>query len=101
MGALPLPVKSDLPELPPAETWVNIRALGAKGDGSSDDTEVLRRAIAQHRAIYFPTGNYVVSGTITLKQGTVLIRLHPPAAQIHLLDSTPALHGVRPPHPTI
>src|SRR5260370_30433308 len=101
MGALPLPVKSDLPELPPAETWVNIRALGAKGDGSSDDTEVLRRAIAQHRTIYFPTGNYVVSDTITLKQDTVLIGLHPSVTQIDLPDSTPAFQGVGPPKPLI
>jgi sugar lactone lactonase YvrE len=101
IGALPLPVKSDLPDLPPAETWVNIRSLGAKGDGFSDDTEVLRRAIAQHRTIYFPTGNYVVSDTITLKQDTVLIGLHPSATQIDLLDSTPAFQGVGPPKPLI
>lgn len=101
IGALPAPVKSDLPELPPADTWVNIRSLGAKGDGSSDDTEVLRRAIAQHRAIYFPAGNYVVSDTITLKPDTVLIGLHPSATQIDLPDSTPAFQGVGPPKPVI
>ncbi len=101
MGALPALVKSDLPELPPPDTWVNIRSLGAKGDGSSDDTEVLRRAIAQHRTIYFPTGNYVVSDTITLKQDTVLIGLHPSVTQIDLPDSTPAFQGVGPPKPLI
>ncbi len=36
------------------DTWVNIRSLGAKGDGTTDDTEVFRKAIADHRAIYLP-----------------------------------------------
>jgi sugar lactone lactonase YvrE len=101
IDALPPPLKSDLPELPPAETWVNIRSLGAKGDGSSDDTEVLRKAIAQHRTIYFPAGNYVVSDTITLKQDTVFVGLHPSMTQIDLLDSTPAFQGIGPPKPLI
>jgi sugar lactone lactonase YvrE len=101
LDALPAPVKSDLSELPPADSWVNIRSLGAKGDGSSDDTEVLRKAIAEHRAIYFPAGNYVVSDTIALKKDTVLIGLHPSATEIDLLDSTPGFQGVGPPKPLI
>src|ERR1039457_1058083 len=38
--AMPAPVQSDLPELPPRDTWVSIRALGAKGDGATDDTAI-------------------------------------------------------------
>ena len=94
LAAMPAPVKSDLPDLPARDSWVNIRSLGAKGDGATDDTAVLRKAIAGHRAIYFPTGKYVVTDTITLKPDTVLIGLHPSAAQIDLLDGTPAFQGV-------
>ncbi len=95
------PAKSDLPDLPARETWVNIRLLGAKGDGSTDDTAAFRAAIAQHRAIYLPTGHYVVTDTLTLKQDTVLIGLHPSASQIDLLDGTPAFQGVGSPKPMI
>jgi sugar lactone lactonase YvrE len=101
LAAMPAPVKSDLPDLPARDSWVNIRSLGAKGDGATDDTEVLRKAIAEHRAIYFPTGKYVVTDTITLKPDTVLIGLHPSAAQIDLVDGTPAFQGVGAPKPMI
>src|SRR5208337_4778595 len=90
LSAMPLPVASDLPDLPARDTWVNIRSLGAKGDGSTDDTEAFRKAIAGHRAIYLPTGRYVVSDTIVLRPDTVMIGLHPSATQIDLLDSTSA-----------
>ncbi len=82
LNALPAPAASDLPGLPPAGTWVNIRSLGARGDGSADDTAVFRKAIAEHRAIYLPTGRYIISDTLTLRPDTVLIGLHPSTTQI-------------------
>jgi sugar lactone lactonase YvrE len=94
LKALPDPVESDLPDLPARDTWVNIRALGAKGDGSTDDTAVFQKAIAGNRAIYLPSGKYVVTDTIALKPDTVLIGLHPGSTQIDLLDRTPAYQGV-------
>ncbi len=101
LTALPPERKSDLPSLPPAETWVNIRTLGAKGDASTDDTDAFRKAIAEHRAIYLPSGKYVVSDTLTLRPDTVLIGLHPSATEIVLLDRTPAFQGVGGPKPMI
>jgi sugar lactone lactonase YvrE len=94
LNAMPAPAASDLPGLPPADTWVNIRSLGAKGDGAADDTAAFQKAIAEHRAIYVPTGKYIISDTLTLRPDTVLIGLHPSATQIDLLDSTPAFQGV-------
>src|ERR1700733_15272988 len=73
LSELPQAVKSDIPDLPPLDTWVNVRSLGAIGDGVADDTNALRRAIAQHRAIYLPSGQYRVTDTITLNEDTVLI----------------------------
>ena len=101
LETMPPPAPSDLAPLPPADTWVNIRTLGAKGDGVSDDTAVFRKAIAAHRAIYLPSGHYVISDTLPLGPDTVLIGLHPLAAQLDLLDRTAAFQGVGPPKPMI
>lgn len=94
LGSMPPPVASDIPDLPPMNTWVNVRTIGARGDGVTDDTAVLKKAIAEHRTLYFPAGQYLVSDTITLKPDTVLIGLHPSITRIFLADSTPAFQGV-------
>ncbi|HLK69339.1 MAG TPA: glycosyl hydrolase family 28-related protein [Bryobacteraceae bacterium] len=100
LQAMPDPVPSDLIPLP-AEPWANIRSLGAKGDAVTDDTEVFRNAIANHRAIYVPSGKYVISDTLQLRPDTVLIGLHPSATQIDLLDRTAAFQGVGGPKPMV
>ena len=79
--------------VPPMGTWVNVRSLGLKGDGVTDDTAALQKAIAEHKVLYLPIGNYVVRDTITLRPDTVLIGLHPNLTQIDLLDSTPGFQG--------
>ena len=101
LKAMPEPVKSDLTPLPPGNTWVNVRSLGAKGDGVTDDTAAFRKAIAEHDAIYVPSGFYVVSDTLTLRPGTALIGLHPLATQLDLLDRTEAFQGVGAPKPLV
>jgi sugar lactone lactonase YvrE len=90
---MPEPVASDLAPLPPCETWANIRDLGAKGDGHTDDTAAIQNAIASHRAIYFPSGFYVVRDTLKLRLDTVLIGLHPGATQIILPDGMAGFAG--------
>ncbi|MGA2258078.1 MAG: SMP-30/gluconolactonase/LRE family protein, partial [Thermoguttaceae bacterium] len=94
LTALPPAVASDLASLPTGDTWVNLRDLGAKGDGKTDDTGVFLKAIAEHRAIYLPTGFYVVHDTLSLRPDTALIGLHPGATQIVLPDGTPAYQGL-------
>lgn len=79
--------------LPPMNQWVNVRSLGLKGDGVTDDTAALQKAIAEHDVLYLPAGNYVVKDTITLRPDTVLIGLHPNQTQLDLLDSTPGFQG--------
>jgi len=93
LSALPPPVPSDIPPVPSQNTWVNLHTLGAKGDGVTDDTAAIKKAIADHRTIYFPSGRYIVTDTITLKPDTVLIGLSPTTTQIDLPDSTPAFQG--------
>jgi hypothetical protein len=101
LSALPPPAASDLPNLPARGSWVNIRTLGAKGDGLTDDTAVFRKAIAEHRAIYVPSGYYVVTDTLTLRPDTAIIGLHPNRTQILVPDRTPAFQGVGGPKPLI
>lgn len=90
---LPAPVPSDIPPMPASDTWVNVRTLGVIGNGLADDTAALRAAIAEHRVLYFPTGWYNISDTLTLREDTVLIGLHPARTIINLPDDTPAFTG--------
>jgi hypothetical protein len=97
LSRMPPAVASDLAPLPACDSWVNLRELGARGDGSTDDTAVLQKAIGAHRALYLPSGFYVVRNTLTLRPDTVLIGLHPGATQIILPDGTPAYQGAEGP----
>src|ERR1039458_3960255 len=87
--------------LPPTREWVNLRALGAKGDGATDETALIQKAIAEHRVIYIPTGHYIVSDTLRLRPDSVLIGLHPNQTQIDIPDSTPGFQGPGPPKPLL
>jgi hypothetical protein len=101
LKAMPAMALKDIPSLPAMNTWVNIRELGAKGDGTSDDTKIFQDAIEKYPNIYLPQGWYVVSQTLTLKPTTCLIGLNPIATQIILLESTPAFSGFGSPKPLI
>ncbi len=96
LRSLPAPLPSAIAPLPPTDQWVNVHMLGVKGDGQTDDTAAIQKAIASHRVLYFPTGFYIVRDTIVLEPDTVLIALHPGIAQFGLPDSTPAYQGVGP-----
>ena len=101
LSVLPAPLPRAIPVLPPTQKWTNVRELGVKGDGVSDDTAALQQAIATHRVLYFPSGHYVVSDTIEMKPDTVLMGLHPTQTQFDLLEGTPGYQGVGPPKPVL
>lgn len=94
LNAMPAPLPPAIRALPATAEWVNVHTLGVKGDGTSDDTAAIQKAIDTHRALYFPSGHYVVTDTVALKPDTVLIGLHPTLTQFDLLDSTPGYQGV-------
>jgi sugar lactone lactonase YvrE len=87
--------------LPPADTWTNLRTLGVKGDGVSDDTATIQKAIDEHKVLYIPEGRYVVSNTLHLKPETILIGLHPSMTQFDILDGTTAFQGPGAPVPLL
>lgn len=55
-------------ELPP---WVDVKAFGARGDGKTDDTAAINKAIAVGGEIYFPAGTYKLN-TLTIEAATGL-----------------------------
>jgi sugar lactone lactonase YvrE len=97
LPVLPAPRPPAIRPLPPTSEWVNVRTLGVVGDGQTDDTDALRKAIAGHRVLYVPSGRYVVRDTILLGRDTVLVGLHPSITQLDLPDSTPGYQGLGPP----
>jgi sugar lactone lactonase YvrE len=93
IDAIPPVLSPAIRDLPAHEGWANLRDLGAKGDGVTDDTQAIRQAIATNRILYVPSGHYRVSDTITLRPDTVLIGLHPSTTEIFLSDSTSGFDG--------
>ena len=94
LESMPQAVPSDLTSLPAGDSWVNLGDLGAKGDDRTDNTAVFQKAIDEHRALYLPSGCYLVHDTLKLRPDTVLIGLHPGATQIILPDGSPAYQGM-------
>ncbi|MDU1890519.1 MAG: glycosyl hydrolase family 28-related protein [Dysgonomonas sp.] len=90
---MPIPSTKDIPQLPDVSTWINIKDLGAKGDGETDDTKIFLEAIEKHQNIYVPQGWYIISKPIVLKENTNLIGLNPIATQLILKESTPVFSG--------
>jgi hypothetical protein len=88
------PMHVAIPAIPATSDWVNVHNLGVTGDGTTDDTTAIQKAIETHKVLYFPSGHYIVRGTIQLKKDTVLIGLHPTMTQFDLLDGTPGYEGV-------
>ena len=51
---------------------VNIRSLGAAGDGVHDESSVFADILRDHRNIYIPAGEYMVSETILIPSDTTI-----------------------------
>ena len=53
--------------------WINVKSLGAKGDGVTDDTEVFKYAIlislATGKVLYIPNGVYILTETLYILSG--------------------------------
>lgn len=92
---------TDIPALPPMSSWANVRTLGAKGDGGTDDTEALQRAINTHPTLFFPSGMYRLTGSLRLRPDSVLIGFHPVTTQLMLADSDPKFQGSGPAVPLL
>lgn len=56
---------------------INVKTLGAKGDGTTDDTTAIQNAVTLCNAkgynLYFPTGLYKITSTITITANGILV----------------------------
>ena len=58
-------------------SYVNVKQLGAKGDGTNDDTTIIQRAFdltSSYCVVYFPMGKYIVKSTITIPNSFTSIK---------------------------
>jgi sugar lactone lactonase YvrE len=94
LSSMPPTLAHAIPRLPPTTEWVNVHTLGVKGDGLTDDTAAIQKAIDTHRVLYFPSGHYIVKDTLNLRPDTVIVGLHPTLTQFVLLDGTQGFQGV-------
>ncbi len=101
LKAFPAATPDAIRGLPPMAAWVNLRTLGAKGDGVTDETALIQKAIAEHPVLYIPSGRYIVSDTLKLRPDSVLIGLHPDQTQFDILDSTAGFQGPGAPRPLL
>ena len=92
---------TDIPRLPAMSTWVDVRTLGVRGDGGTDDTASLQRAIDTHRALFFPAGRYRLTGSLHLRADTALIGMSPFTTEFTVLDHAPEFAGGGGPLPLV
>src|SRR5436305_9664760 len=55
---------------PSAARLTSVLDYGATGDGSTDDTDAINRALAAGGAVYLPAGTYLVSDLNATVEGT-------------------------------
>ncbi len=101
LDKMPEPLPPAIRPLPPANEWVNVHTLGVVGDGATDDTAAVQKAIVEHRVLYFPSGRYIIKDTLKLRPDTVMIGLHPTMAQLNLPDAAPGFESLGAPRPMI
>lgn len=67
------------------KTSTNVRDFGAIGDGVTDDSEAIRRAIDEACSVYFPCGTYLHSG-LELPENKVIEGESPETTILKLID---------------
>ena len=101
LASLPSAAPRAIRSFPAANTWVNVHTLGVKGDGITDDTPALQKAIEEHQTLYFPSGRYLLHDTLMLHPNTILIGLHSSTTQFDLPEGEPAFQGPGAPKPLL
>ena len=90
-----------LPAIPAVDTWANAALLGIRGDGKTDVTALLQKALDENEVVYLPMGRYILTGTLKLNAKNKLIGLHPIMTQLQVLDNTPTFSFLGKPVPMV
>src|SRR5262249_17284297 len=59
--------------LTPLTHIANVKEYGAKGDGTTDDTEAIQAAIQAGQVILFPPGTYMITGDLVINKPNVTL----------------------------
>lgn len=81
------------------DDWASVKDFGAKGDGTTDDTAAINRALAnlytvnygsftERRVLYFPGGKYKVTDTIKIYPHVTLLGDGPTSTILESNDAT-------------
>jgi len=75
-----------------ANNTINVKYYGATGDGTTDDTTAINAAIAAitstYATLYFPSGTYVVSSTLTLASSVRVVGDGQASTTVYLKSSS-------------
>ena len=62
--------------IPTVPVKTNVKDFGAKGDGSTDDTQAIQRALnaTSHGAVFLPAGHYKLTSALLITKPNVVLR---------------------------
>jgi hypothetical protein len=73
----------------------------AKGDGRSDDTLALQKAIDKSRMVFLPKGRYKISRPLILRADSVIFGVRRDLSEISPISEAPAFSDLRDPSPLL
>ncbi|GJJ12295.1 hypothetical protein Clacol_006536 [Clathrus columnatus] len=82
------------------EQIVSVKDLGAKGDGITDDTAALQRALDSYagcKIIYFDAGTYIITDTLVIPSGSRVVG----EIWTEIMGSGPVFNNIEKPKPVI
>ena len=76
--------------IPDVSVVASVREFGAKGDGVTDDTDAIKRAVAAIKkgALLFPEGRYVLTDIINISKSEVVLRGEGPKKTVFVVPSS-------------